>query len=150
MRNSSKARPANQDKTKPAKPTASLQQAIEQAFANIERQGLSPLPLPTQSEHESSQFENPELAGLSARIEVMESILREIHSVLVNLEPVQDWYSVAEVASMLSRADFTVREWARLGRINASKRESGRGRTKEWMISRAELQRLRNEGLLPR
>ena len=90
------------------------------------------------------------LVDLAARIEAMETTLQEIYDLLANPAPKRDWYSVAEVASMLERADFTVREWARLGRIHASKRPCGRGATNEWMISAEEVDRVRNEGLLPR
>lgn len=68
---------------------------------------------------------------------------------LVNQEPPKEYYSTTEVAEILDRAEFTVREWCRLGRIWAEKRQCGRGTSKEWMISHEELQRIRNEGLLP-
>jgi hypothetical protein len=58
-------------------------------------------------------------------------------------------YNTAEVAQLLGKAEFTVREWCRLGRVHAQKRQSGRGPAGEWMISHAELDRIRNEGLLP-
>ena len=63
---------------------------------------------------------------------------------------VQTSYSTAAAANILNRADFTVREWCRLGRIRAEKRSCGRGSSKEWMISHAELERVQAEGLLPR
>ena len=84
----------------------------------------NPLPLISSPKHHENQFhENP--------------------------EPQRDWYTVAEVAQKLSRADFTVREWVRLGRIYASKRACGRGPTQEWIISTEEVERIQNEGLLP-
>jgi hypothetical protein len=86
-----------------------------------------------------------QLTELSARLERIEEAL----SLLVQERTVKDWYSTAEVAGLLRRAEFTVREWCRLGRIHAEKRRCGRGRTKEWMVSRTELERVRNEGLLP-
>lgn len=61
----------------------------------------------------------------------------------------KDFYSTQEVAAQLAKAEFTVREWCRLGRIRATKRATGRGRSQEWMVSHAELVRVRNEGLLP-
>lgn len=68
---------------------------------------------------------------------------------LVEQRTVKDWYSTAEVATLLGRAEFTVREWCRLGRVQAEKKKCGRGPASEWIISHAELTRVRNEGLLP-
>jgi hypothetical protein len=62
---------------------------------------------------------------------------------------VKDYYTTAEVAKLFERDPYTVREWARNGRINAEKRATGRGRSKDWCVSHAEVQRIRNEGLLP-
>lgn len=69
--------------------------------------------------------------------------------VLLSQRPVQEFYSTAEVAQILNRAEFTVREWCRLGRVYAEKKLSGRGNAKEWMISHEELLRIQAEGLLP-
>ena len=57
--------------------------------------------------------------------------------------------SVAETAAVLNRRPFTVREWCRTHRVLAEKALSGRGRSKEWRISRDEIDRIQNEGLLP-
>lgn len=62
---------------------------------------------------------------------------------------VQDYYSTEEAASVLGKAEFTVREWCRNGRIQASKKKNGRGRYQAWSISHTELQRVQREGLLP-
>lgn len=61
----------------------------------------------------------------------------------------KEWHTVAEAAKLLGKQPFTIREWCRLGRIEARKRKCGRGRTSEWIISSAEIQRYLNEGLLP-
>jgi Helix-turn-helix domain len=61
----------------------------------------------------------------------------------------KEWYSTAEVAELLGRAEWTAREWCRLKRVNAVKRRCGRGAHCEWAISHAELIRIMNEGLLP-
>ena len=61
----------------------------------------------------------------------------------------KEWYTTAEVAAMLGRAEFTVRKWCRLGRVNARKKKCGRGVAGEWVVSHEELTRVRNEGLLP-
>ena len=82
---------------------------------------------------------------IDARLERIESLL----NTLVNAPPPKEFYSTSEVAEFLNKAEFTVREWARHGRIWASKRQSGRGAAKEWMISHDELMRIQNEGLLP-
>jgi hypothetical protein len=80
-----------------------------------------------------------------ARLATIEAML----ATLVEQRTGKEWYSTAEVAAILARAEFTVREWCRLGRVRAEKKKSGRGPSSEWMISQAELIRVRNEGLLP-
>jgi hypothetical protein len=78
------------------------------------------------------------------RLERIEQTLQA----LVRERTIKEYYSVAEVAEILGRAEFTVREWCRLGRVWAEKRACGRGNSKEWMISHGELTRIQNEGLL--
>ncbi len=68
--------------------------------------------------------------------------------VLVERETVRDWYTTEEAARQLGKAEFTIREWCRLGRIRAEKRKSGRGAFASWVISHAELLRYQREGLL--
>lgn len=68
---------------------------------------------------------------------------------IIKQKAVKEWYSTAEAAEVLGRAEFTVREWCRLGRVHASKRPCGRGTSQEWMIAHDEIERIRNEGLLP-
>jgi hypothetical protein len=74
--------------------------------------------------------------------------IEQILNALVERESVKDWYSTEEFAHAVGRAEFTVREWCRLGRIRAQKRGSGRGPLAAWVISHDELQRYRREGLL--
>ena len=81
---------------------------------------------------------------LAGRMEKMESML----ATLVQQKNVKDWYTTTEVATLMGKAEFTVREWCRNRRVNAEKRECGRGRSREWVISRDELKRIQNEGLL--
>jgi hypothetical protein len=83
-------------------------------------------------------------ADLVARLDRIERTLL----VLVDQKTVKDFYSTDEVAKVFNRSPFTVREWCRLRRVNASKRQTGRGNSKEWVISHDELHRIRNEGLL--
>jgi hypothetical protein len=89
----------------------------------------------------------PEIAfgQLLNRLDRIESTLSQ----LMQRNTMKDYYTTAEVAKILGKAEFTVREWCRLGRVYAEKRQTGRGRTKEWMVSHQELTRIRNEGLLP-
>jgi hypothetical protein len=62
---------------------------------------------------------------------------------------VKDWYSTEEFARLAGKAEFTVREWCRHGRVRAQKRLSGRGASSAWVVSHAELLRYQREGLLP-
>jgi hypothetical protein len=87
----------------------------------------------------------PSNEELLARLANIETLL----ATLVEQRTVKEWYSTTEVAAVLGRAEFTVREWCRLGRVRAEKKKSGRGPASEWIISHAEQTRVRNEGLLP-
>jgi hypothetical protein len=82
---------------------------------------------------------------LSARLDRIEQTL----AVLVERQTVKDWYTTEEFSRLVGKAEFTVREWCGLGRINAEKRNSGRGPFAAWIISHQELQRYQREGLLP-
>lgn len=62
----------------------------------------------------------------------------------------KDWYTPVEIARLIGRKPATVCGWCRDGRIAARKRSQGRGDKLEWEISREELQRFRDHGLLPR
>ena len=75
--------------------------------------------------------------------------MEEALELLVRERTIKEWYSTADVAKLLDKAEFTVREWCRLGRVRAGKRECGRGQSQEWIIAHAELERIKNEGLLP-
>ena len=81
---------------------------------------------------------------LLERLGRMEETLDEVKSG----QPSRDWFTTKEAADLLGRAHYTVREWARHGRCHAVKK-GGRGEHGEWWISRKELERLQNEGLLP-
>ena len=83
--------------------------------------------------------------SLNARLDRIEEMLGSI----LNAKTRKDYYSTSEVAAILGKAEFTVREWCRLGRVWAEKRAAGRGTAREWMISHEELERIQNEGLLP-
>jgi hypothetical protein len=83
--------------------------------------------------------------SIEERLEKIESML----AVLVERQTIKDYYEVEEFARLVGKAAFTVREWARLGRIRAVKRKSGRGAFASWVISHDELLRYQRDGLLP-
>ena len=79
------------------------------------------------------------------RLEKIEAML----AVLVERQSVREWYTTEEFARAVGKAEFTIREYCRLGRLRAEKRQSGRGAHPQWVISHAELERYRRNGLLP-
>jgi hypothetical protein len=83
-------------------------------------------------------------AAVLARLDRIEEGLRA----LLEHQAVKDWYTTDEVAKILGKAEYTVREWCRHGRVRAEKRNSGRGAFPAWVISHQELLRYRREGLL--
>jgi DNA-directed RNA polymerase specialized sigma24 family protein len=87
--------------------------------------------------------------GLRAMIAEIQEAQREVRDLLISQRTVRDFYTTAEVATTLGKAEFTVREWCRRGRVRAQKQGSGRGKHQAWVISHGEFQRLEREGLLP-
>lgn len=87
---------------------------------------------------------NPD-AAMHERLDRIEASL----NLLVQQRMVKDWYTTTEFARIVDRAEFTVREWCRLNRIQAQKRACGRGPTQEWMIAHEALVHYQNHGLLP-
>lgn len=83
---------------------------------------------------------------LVERLDRIESVL----GILLEQKTIKDWYTTHEIAKILGKAEFTVREWCRNGRIRAEKKGSGRGKYQSWVVSHAELLRLQREGLLPK
>lgn len=87
--------------------------------------------------------------------ERLEELLRRMKHIeacvdqLLELRTAKEWYSTAEVAKVLGKAEFTVREYCRLGRIRCEKQQSGRGKFQAWVISHSELLRIQRDGLLP-
>jgi hypothetical protein len=79
------------------------------------------------------------------RLEKIEALL----AVLVERETAREWYTTEQFAQLVGKAEFTVREWCRHGRVRAEKRMSGRGAHPAWVIGHAELLRYQREGLLP-
>jgi hypothetical protein len=84
-------------------------------------------------------------AELAARLLRIEEML----AILIERQTSKEFYEVEEFAKLVRKACFTVREWARLGRINGQKRLSGRGAHPAWVFSHAELLRYQRDGLLP-
>lgn len=89
------------------------------------------------------------IESLESRLCGLENTLAEIHSMLASGREEKEWYTVRELAEILDRSEFTVREWCRHGRVFAEKRACGRGNSKEWIVSSEELCRIKNEGLMP-
>jgi hypothetical protein len=75
--------------------------------------------------------------------------IEEMVTALVGRQVVKNYYEIEEFARLVGRAPFTCREWARMGRIHAEKKNSGRGPYARWVISHNELLRYQREGLLP-
>ncbi len=89
------------------------------------------------------------LLSIDERLTRFEAMVAELHQIAKESTPAKEWYTVGEVSAILGKAEFTVREWCRLHRVNASKRDCGRGNSQEWIVSVDELKRIQNEGLLP-
>jgi hypothetical protein len=75
--------------------------------------------------------------------------IEQLLVVLVDRQQVREHYSVEEFARIAGRAEFTCRQWCNQGRVNATKKDSGRGKYAGWAISHNELLRFQREGLLP-
>jgi hypothetical protein len=86
-----------------------------------------------------------DIRSLHERLDRIESTL----AALLERETVKDFYSTDEFARLVGKAEFTIREHCRLGRLNARKRQSGRGAHPSWVLSHEELLRFRRDGLLP-
>lgn len=87
----------------------------------------------------------PSIEDLAAQLDRIEAHLLAIR----DEGPGRSWYTTAEFARLVGKAEFTVREWCRLGRVRAEKQASGRGSHPAWVISQQELERYRQHGLLP-
>lgn len=85
-----------------------------------------------------------------SRLTGIDQKLTEVLDLLVGQRTVKEKYTTAEVAQILGKRPFTVRQWCNEGRVHAEKAECGRGEDQEWRITHEELTRMRNEGLLPR
>ncbi len=86
---------------------------------------------------------------LERRLAAIEERLESLVAELAAKRVAKEYYTTEEVAEILRKAPYTVREWCRLGRVLGEKSHSGRGLDEEWRISHEELTRYQNEGLLP-
>ena len=82
---------------------------------------------------------------LRLRLERIELLLNKI----LDRQVVRDWYSVEQFAAAVGLSEYSIREYARLGRLVASKKDSGRGAHCGWVLSNDELVRFQRDGLLP-
>ena len=82
---------------------------------------------------------------ISERLKRIEAAL----TVLIEQRTVKAWYTTEEAAKILSLAEFTVRNYCRLGRIRGEKKTGGRGKFLSWVISHDEVMRVQREGILP-
>ncbi len=107
-------------------------------------------PTPTNPQPPQPQPTPPLPAPASPRADDnLIAAIGEIRELLVSQRAARDWYSTEQLARLLGKAEFTVREWCRNGRIHAEKKGSGRGKYQSWVVSHAELLRVQREGLLP-
>ncbi len=82
---------------------------------------------------------------LLAWMERIETLLKA----LLERQTIKEYYSTQEFAQLVGKAEFTMREHCRHGRIHAEKKQSGRGAHPAWAIPHSELLRFQKEGLIP-
>lgn len=123
------------------------QREYERNEARIERRGRtsdqSQQSIAAVVSHETTVVE------LASKLAKIESVLCSLHELVANRQTTKDSYTTQEVAKILEKRPYTVREWCRLQRVNAFKAMCGRGCEEEWRITHEELLRIQNEGLLP-
>lgn len=86
---------------------------------------------------------------LDVRVASLEAKFDEFCEKMLATRIEKESYTTQEVAALLGKRPYTVREWCRLKRVRAHKAEYGRGGEDEWRIAHEELVRIQNEGLLP-
>jgi hypothetical protein len=89
------------------------------------------------------------ISEIVSRLERLDERISELKDLLLTQAAVKEHYTTEEVARITGKADFTVREWCRRGRIRAIKKWSGRGKHQGWAIPHEELLRYQREGLRP-
>jgi len=88
------------------------------------------------------------LDSVERRLTSLEELLAEVSRAVAGSQSEKEWYTTAELADLLIKSDFTVREkWCNQRRIECEKDpDSGK-----WRIPAHEVSRLRNGGgLRPR
>jgi hypothetical protein len=89
------------------------------------------------------------LAGLNDKLDALHAELKDLRaerSAVASGASSRTTYSTKEVAVMVDRNEFTVRQWCLGGRIKAHKR----GRSGQWGVSASEVTRYLEEGFLPK
>jgi hypothetical protein len=107
-----------------------------------------PMPFDPNNPNRSADSVSHALATLDQRMASLDEKLDQINQLLLNQRTEKEWYTTEEFANLVGKAEFTVREWCRLGRINAKKRGSGRGPHASWAIAHEEQKRYQRDGLL--
>jgi|LakMenE01Jun11ns_1017448.scaffolds.fasta_scaffold9905979_2 hypothetical protein len=108
-----------------------------------------------ENQHHNGQFDHHNLKSdynvMQCIYDLKKDIQKLMQMITVNQVPMQkEYYSVKEVAKIIGRAEFTVREYCNNKRIIAEKKDSGRGSSNEWKISYEELNHYQNHGLRSR
>ena len=96
-----------------------------------------------------SSTDDLKITKLKRRKLILKDEIERMLLALVERQQVREWYTTEEFARLVGKAEFTVREYCRLRRLKAEKRQSGRGAHPQWVLSHAELERYQRNGLLP-
>ena len=89
------------------------------------------------------------IEGQQEQIDQLQGLVLQLNDLISAKKTVKESYTTIEVAAILGKKPYTVREWCRLKRVNAFKAMCGRGCEEEWRLSHEELERIQCEGLLP-
>ncbi|MDR3621563.1 MAG: hypothetical protein P4L85_19585 [Paludisphaera borealis] len=90
--------------------------------------------------------------SIEDRLDRIEDRLERIESLLASLverQTIKEFYTPGEFAKLVGKEELTCREYCRLGRLSAVKKDAGRGKHAAWAIPHAELARYQRHGLLP-
>lgn len=113
------------------------------------RQASLPSSTSTTELNEKISALTDQVGSLQDRLQMLEEAVSSLVDLVRDQRTIKESYTTVEVASILGKKPYTVREWCRLQRVNAFKAMCGRGCEEEWRISHDELLRIQNEGLLP-